>query len=78
MPIAQINPETMLHKPGPYVDILRNAGFEVRYPKNPKLARGVCDEDEVIAELQGVAATIATAERYTERVIASLPDLHDA
>jgi D-3-phosphoglycerate dehydrogenase/(S)-sulfolactate dehydrogenase len=75
MPIVQISPEAMLHKAAPYVDILREAGFEVLYPKNPLIARGVCSEQETIDELQGVSAVIATAERYTERVIAALPGL---
>lgn len=75
MPIVQINTESMLHKPAPYVDLLREAGFEVRYPRNPQLGRGGCDEQTVIEELQDVSATIATAERYTQHVIASLPQL---
>lgn len=75
MPIVKINPEAMLNKPGPYVDILRNAGFEVQYPRNPELARGNCSEDETIAELSDASAVIATAAHYTERVIAGLPKL---
>jgi D-3-phosphoglycerate dehydrogenase len=75
MPIVQISPEAMLHKAAPYVDILRDAGFEIRYPKNPQFARGVCDERETIEELQGVSAVIATAERYSKNVMAALPDL---
>lgn len=75
MPIAQINPEAMLDAPLPMVDVLRDAGFEVRYPKNRMIARGVCTEEELIAELQGVSAVVATAEKYSEKVISSLPDL---
>lgn len=75
MPIVKINPEAMLNKAAPYVDILRRAGFDIQYPRNPELARGNCTEDEMIAELQDVTAVIATAEHYTPRVIAALPKL---
>lgn len=75
MPIVQINPEAMLNKPAPYVDILREAGFEIRYPRNPELARGNCTAEEMIAELSGAAAVIATAAHYTPEVIAGLPEL---
>ena len=75
MPVVQINPDTMLEKDEPYVQILLQAGFEIRYPRNPQLARGLCSDAELIEELQGVSATIASAELYTEHVIRSLPDL---
>jgi len=75
MPIVQINPEAMLNKPAPYVDILREAGFEIRYPRNPELARGNCNAAEMIDELRGAAAVIATAAHYTPEVIAGLPEL---
>lgn len=75
MPVAQVNPEAMLNKPLPLVDVLKDAGFEVRYPTNPELARGRCTDDELIQELQGVNAVIATAEQYTPKVISSLPEL---
>lgn len=75
MPIVQINPEAMLNKPGPYVDLLREAGFEIRYPRNPELARGNCNAQEMIAELSGASAVIATAAHYTPEVIGGLPEL---
>ena len=75
MPIAQINPEAMINKPLPMVDVLRDGGFEVKYPTNALLARGVCTEDELIEELAGISAVVATAETYTGKVIAALPDL---
>ena len=58
MPVAQINPEAMQHRPAKYVDILREAGFEVRYPKNAELPRGNCSIQETIDELRGAAAVI--------------------
>ncbi len=76
MPVALICPEAMLHKPLPMVDVLRDAGFEIRYPDNPELARGALSEDELIAALRGVSAVVAGgAEGYTQRVCASLPEL---
>ena len=75
MPVAQIHPEAMQHKAAPYVDILSDAGFEVRYPRNPELARGLCSLEQMLDELRGVSAVIATAEHYTEQVIAALPEL---
>lgn len=75
MPIALISPEAMLHRPGPYVDILQDAGFEVRYPRQATFARGFSDERETIAELHGVAAIIASAEHFTANVLAALPEL---
>ncbi len=75
MPIVQINPEVMIDKPWPMVDLLKGAGFEVRYPKNPLLSRGTGTEEELIDELQGVSAVIATVAHYSEKVISSLPQL---
>jgi phosphoglycerate dehydrogenase-like enzyme len=76
MPVVQINPETMLHKvDAPYARLLREAGFEVRYPKNPIFARGGCDEAETIDELRGINAVIATGERYSDAVMAASPEL---
>ena len=46
MPVVLITPEAFLNKSAPYVDILREAGFDVQYPNNPELARGNCTEDE--------------------------------
>jgi D-3-phosphoglycerate dehydrogenase len=75
MPVAQISPEAMQHKAAPYVDILRSAGFTIRYPQNPHFARGLCDEAATVAELQGVNAVIATAENYSAAVLRALPEL---
>lgn len=76
MPVVQINPESMLHKEdAPYARLLREAGFEVRYPKNPVFARGVCSEEETIDELRGINAVIATGEHYTDAVMAASPEL---
>jgi phosphoglycerate dehydrogenase-like enzyme len=55
--------------------MLRAAGFEVRYPKNRYLARGLCGEQETIEELQAAAAVLAGGEHYCEAVLAALPNL---
>lgn len=75
MPVVLISPERMHQKPGPHVDLLQNAGFEVRYPKNPHLARGLVGDDETIRELQDADATLASTENYNRRVLESLPRL---
>ncbi|MBI1899509.1 MAG: phosphoglycerate dehydrogenase [Planctomycetes bacterium] len=75
MPVVLITPETYIQNPGSYVGILQKAGFEVRYPRNKLLARGLCSEDETVAELKGAQAVIAGSEHFTARVIESLPEL---
>src|SRR5687768_17582471 len=75
MPTVLITPEAMREVPGPYVKILRDAGFDVQYPKNPLFARGLCDVAETIAELAACDATIAGGEYYSESVLQALPRL---
>lgn len=75
MPTALITPEAMLHKPAPYVDILRAGGFEIRYPSNPLLARGLLSQEETIRELSEVEAVIAGGELFSPAVIGSLPKM---
>lgn len=75
MPTVLITPEAMRDVPAPYVRILRDAGFEVRYPVNPLFARGLCSEAETIAELAACDATIAGGEHYSATVMKALPRL---
>src|SRR5262245_9011745 len=75
MSVALITPELMRHKPAPYVDILRAAGFEVRYSKDPFFTRGLGPEQQTIDEYRGVSAAIAGGERITPGVVAALPEL---
>ena len=75
MPTCLIVPESMREVPERYVDVLRDAGFDIIYPKNPELARNLGGEDELISELQGVDATIAGSEGYTPKVLAASPSL---
>ena len=58
-------------RPAPYLNRLREAGFEVVHTGLTRLA----NENELIGMLPGVYATIAGGEPYTERVFASTQDL---
>jgi D-3-phosphoglycerate dehydrogenase len=58
-------------RPAPYLNRLREAGFEVLHSGLPRLA----NEEELIGLLDGVYATIAGGEPYTERVFASAREL---
>jgi len=75
MPTVLITPESMRDQPAPYVDSLSRAGFEVRYPENPELSRGLTTDEETIAELEGVAAVLAGGELFNRRVMTALPEL---
>src|SRR5581483_6197832 len=75
MQIVHISPENLQHKPGPHVDLLRQAGFEVRFSKNPLFTRGLCPDEETIAELSGASAVIAGGDMLNARVLAGLPKL---
>lgn len=61
----------LAERPAPYLDRLRDAGFEIVHPgigRRPS-------ERELIALLPGVFATIAGSEPYNEKVLASAPAL---
>jgi len=75
MPTCLIVPESMREIPERYVDVLREAGFDIAYPKNPELARNLGGESALIDELRGVDATIAGSEGYTPQVLAASPTL---
>src|SRR5687767_12318660 len=49
-------------QPGPYREVLEAAGFEVRFPQD---GGKVLSEPQLLAELDGVQATIASTEPYT-------------
>ncbi len=75
MPTVLITPESMLRVQAPYVSILRDGGFEIHYPKNPLLARGLVTDAETIDELRGMDSVIAGGENFNPAVIAALPGL---
>jgi len=65
----------MLRVQAPYVTILKEGGFDIVYPKNPQLARGLVTDAETIEELRGIDAIIASGENFNPAVIAALPQL---
>lgn len=76
MPTVLISPEAFLHQPdASYARVLTDAGFTIRYPKNPTFTRGLGPEEETIAELQDCVAVIAGGEYFTERVLDASPKL---
>ena len=75
MPTVLITPEALLDKPGQHVDMLQDAGFDIRYPQHPQFTRGLGTEQETIDELRGAVADIAGGERFTANVLSALPDL---
>lgn len=75
MPTVLIVPEAMRDVPGPYVDVLTAAGFQVRYPKNPQLGRNLCSREELIDELSVADASLASVEAYSAEVLGALPNL---
>lgn len=62
MPTVVITSEVILDAQGPHLEMLRNAGIDVRY----LLRRGLTGEAETIEAVRGAAATIAGSEPYTE------------
>lgn len=75
MPTVLITPESMLRVQAPYVAILQKTGFDIRYPKNSHLARGLVSDEETIEEFRGIDAIVAGGENFSPTVIAALPGL---
>ncbi len=71
MPKVLITPTTLLNNDGPYFNILREAGLEIVYTK---IHRQLL-EDELLEELEGISATIASSEPYTPRIFEAHPQL---
>ncbi len=74
MPTALITPEALLHKPGPHVDRLVGAGFEVVYPDDPTFTRGR-GALETIAALDGIDAILAGGDNLSAEVMEGCPGL---
>lgn len=66
-----IAPMTLANVGGPYLELLRAAGFEPFFPARPKLLT----EQELCRELTGTVATIAGSEPYTRQVMEATPTL---
>jgi phosphoglycerate dehydrogenase-like enzyme len=71
MPKVLITPQTLTGLDGPWLRLLREAGFEITFP--PKAVQ--LTEDDLLQQLPGVVATIAGSEPYTPRVFAAHPGL---
>jgi phosphoglycerate dehydrogenase-like enzyme len=66
-----ISPATLDGVGGPYVELLRGAGFDLVYP-----GRGAqLTEEELFHHLAGIKAAIAGSEPYTRRVLDAHPGL---
>lgn len=71
MPKVLIGPATLSNIDGPYLRLLREAGFEVLYPPRA----GQLTEDELLTLLKDVQASVAGSEPYTRRVLEAHPQL---
>lgn len=71
MPKCLIAPQTLATVEGPYRELLRQAGFELAFPDRPLQMT----EEETLATLKGMVASLAGSEPYTRRVIESNPQL---
>lgn len=71
MPKVLIGPATLSKVEAKFVEVLRNAGFELVYPN--KGAQMV--EDELFDILKGINASLAGSEPYSARVLAAHPQL---
>jgi phosphoglycerate dehydrogenase-like enzyme len=65
----------MLDVEGRHTEILKQAGFQIAYPKNPEFSRGLCDERESISELSDADAVVAGSEYFTASLLDQLPRL---
>ena len=59
----------------PYLDLLKDAGFEVRPVLDEKFARGHRTDAEQVELLRGASAVVAWGQRFPRPVLESLPDL---
>ncbi len=75
MPRVLITTEPLRDAPGPHADLLREAGFELSFPVNPELGRGLGTEEETIHEMVEVDAVLAGSEFLTAKVLEALPRL---
>lgn len=69
MPVVLITPEEMLHQKAPYVDLLKESGFEILYPEDPHFNRGLSTEEETIAQVDRADAILAGGEHFTQTVL---------
>ncbi len=75
MPSVVISSDGAVKPDHPCVGILRDAGFEPRVLADKRHALGLGTDEEKIEHFKGAVATLAWGERYTKRVLSSLPEL---
>jgi phosphoglycerate dehydrogenase-like enzyme len=71
MPKVLIAPMTLAGLQGPFLQALREAGFEPVYPARAEQLL----EEELLPILHGISAAVAGSEPYTARVLAANPAL---
>ncbi len=71
MPKVLIAPTALAGLASPFVDVLKNAGLELVYHGLP----AQLEEEQLLAALDGVEASLAGSEPYTARVLAAHPRL---
>src|SRR2546425_39091 len=71
MPKVLIAPMTLANVQASFQQTLRDAGFDLVYPDHGHQLT----EDELLAALDGISATLAGSEPYTARVLAAHPQL---
>ncbi len=71
MPKVMIAPAPLATLQGEFLTTLKRAGFELVYPA--KQAQMV--EEEVLAQMKGISASLAGSEPYTPKVFEACPDL---
>lgn len=71
MPHVAITTTPLFKQPGPHLDVLRQAGFEIVYPPHPELAT----EAETADALVQADAVLAGSDVYSDGALARLPKL---
>src|SRR3954452_25036229 len=71
MPKVLISAMSLANLEAPFLDVLREAGFEFVYPSQA----AQLTEEELLPVLRGVSASVAGSEPYTARVLAANPAL---
>lgn len=71
MPKVLISPIHLKDKPGPWIDLFRESGWDYVFsPVSHQLT-----EDELMATLKGIDACVAGSEPYSRKVVAAHPQL---
>ena len=74
-PIVFITPEALVRVDGPWVSMLTQAGFDVRFPEDATFGRGMHGEGDSLRILADASAVIAGGEHFTPAVIQGLRNL---